>query len=435
MNRFKNHKHIASWLTVAGLVLTTVFSVSCLRSEEAYDVKESVGRRMALSVVVDDLDEIVQTKSILTDPNIETKVTSVTLAIYDSNNVLFDARDYTSGFDAMSYSFQPNETYRIFAVANMGPMASSFPSTYSDAGIQGITYTIPGYTTANTGVNTRGIPMAGTLTFVCGESDVTAIPLTRLLAKLNVHLECNWPGNIVSVKVKNLNAKLKPFGSSVASSSGDVLSEEEVEIPSTDISMGDFVFYVPENLQGTVAGITNPADKQGDDTDVSNPVNAKAAGASYIETVITGESAYSNNGTITFRSYLGDNATTDFNIIRNNRYAWSISYYPTGMANDDWKHDNEMSWKRYSFSRSWPSVVYWNTSGDLRTRVYADVYTNGVLINSSVSQSYSQLPSGLTYQWTITPGNNYILSPWYRYKYPALRLFLLLYPKPLKRPH
>lgn len=391
---------------LAGLGLALACAVSCVSREDDDLRWFERAPRTTLSVVVDDTESPVTTKSILTDPNIETKLTSLTVAIYNEDGSRFSVKDYTGGFDALDYTFEPDATYRVYAVANMGAMSSVFPSTWTEASMANIVYTIPGYTTASTGVNARGIPMAGSLLFVAGTSPDTVIPLTRLLAKLEVDLECTWPGDISSVKVKNLNSKLRPFGTSAATSYSDILAEQEIEVPATLKEKGTFVFYVPENRQGTVSGITDSRDKKSDGTGSSNPVNAKSDIASYLEVLVTGRNAYSVDGTITFRSYLGNNATSDFNIVRNNRYAWTIKYRPDGMTIDDWKHDNDLSWTRYRYTRNWPAFLYLGESRVFGLYCYRTVYDSGVVV---VDDEFAPTrPDYLDFTWEIDPSSRLV---------------------------
>ena len=60
----------------------------------------------------------------------------------------------------------------------------------------------------------------------------------------------------------------------------------------------------------------------------------------YLETVVEGTGIYV--GSITYRSYLGQDAISDFDIRRNSRYNWRIQYLKDGLQYNDWKHDNDL---------------------------------------------------------------------------------------------
>lgn len=394
-------------LPAAFALLLLCGALSCRWEQAGNPVHEDQRRtRTHFSVVVDDIQNMVQTKSVLTDGQIETKITSLTVAVYSSDGSLVEKKYLTSGFNDIQYLLEFDETFTVYAVANMGDMRASFPAAITgDTSLEGFIYSIPGYTSGDACINTRGIPMAGKLVYTVGGDNAGGegqIVMTRLLAKLNVSLQCHWPGTITSVKVKNLNARLKPFGNSAAASASDLLAEEEVEIPDTPVGSGSFVFYIPENKLGSVDGITSSEGKTRDDTGASNPVNAKADIATYLEVTVAGKTDFGADGSIRYRSYLGGNKTSDFNIIRNNRYVWTLEYEPDGLVHNDWKHENGMSWSRYTFTRSWPDYLYLNQSDNFVTYVHANNYVNGVLAPAT-SPDPENLPSGVEFNWEISP--------------------------------
>lgn len=180
--------------------------------------------------------------------------------------------------------------------------------------------------------------MAGALEYEPGVTPTTTIPVKRLLAKVTAVLSCDWNGaKIKSAKVYNMNKVLKPFGTSAASGSSDMLGFQEVQTAAgagTNSLTG--TFYVPENMQGTVSGITVSENKAGDK---NATVSANASKLTYLEVTVESEGKY--DGDIVYRSYLGNNATTNFDIQRNYRYVWTIHYKSDTVEdfNDDWKHD------------------------------------------------------------------------------------------------
>lgn len=293
-----------------------------------------------LSVAVQDAGERVTTRTLLTGSDIETRITGLTVAVYQRDGTRLDLRYCTAGFDQLDYTFEDGESYNIFALANMGDMSSAFPSTVS--GVEAITYSIPGYTLAQTGINARGIPMAGSLSYLATEGSNTVIPLTRLMAKLETQVSCDWPGVISSVSIHQLNGTLKPFGASAAASAGDILSDVEIDLPATAASEGAFVFYLPENLQGSIQGLASAPEKSRDNAGVLQP-----ALKSYLEVEVQGKTSDGYSGPVTYRSYLGNNDSDNFDIERNCRYRWTLSYSLDGIyGSSNWKRENGMSWSR-----------------------------------------------------------------------------------------
>lgn len=268
------------------------------------------------------------TRSLLTAPDIETKKTSITLAAY-AGGTLADCQHYTTALDAMVLELDPGLTYTLYALVNMGDMTASIPRSESD--LESLTYRIPSYTEGAESLAARGLPMAGTLEY---PGHGTVIPVERLLAKVTAHVSCEWEDAAIrSVRVCNLTRTLRPFGEAVMDEDWD---QQEFD-DGTGTASGSFVFYVPENRQGTIGGIQTSREKS---PDANDEVRARSDRLTYLETTVEGTGAIL--GTIVYRSYLGRNAVTDFDILRNARYDWTLRFLPDGLQYDDWKHDNDL---------------------------------------------------------------------------------------------
>lgn len=283
-------------------------------------------------------EEAPLTRSLLTASRVETKKTGITLAAY-RGGVLAEAAHFTSSLGAMPLRLEAGKTYTVYALVNMGNQVQALPAAESD--LSTFTYTLPGYTTAGSGINARGMPMAGSLSCTAG-SGSTAIPVQRLLAKVNVDIEVCIPGASISdVKVYNLNRSLRPFGTSRVAATGDLLGAQEVstgagsgenKATSTSGATGHFVLYVPENLQGDIGGIGSSREKN---PDLNATVDARLSRLSYLEVRVPVSGLYS--GSVTYRSCLGNNATSNFDIERNREYSWQLRYLEDGLQYNDWK--------------------------------------------------------------------------------------------------
>ena len=269
------------------------------------------------------------TRSLLTASDIETKRTAITLAAYEGGTLAASAH-FTTRLDDMVLELEPDRTYTVYALVNMGDMTSVLPR--SESGLSDVTYRIPSYTEGAGSLSARGLPMAGKLTWP-GHGSV--IPIQRLLAKVTATLTCEWDGAVIrSVRVRNLNRTLRPFGEAVREDDWD---QQEFQ-DGTGTATGTFVFYVPENRQGTIDGIQTSLDKN---PDRNGEVRARSDRLTYLETVVEGTGTIL--GSITYRSYLGQNAVSDFDIRRNAHYRWTLRFRPDGLQYDDWKHDNDLT--------------------------------------------------------------------------------------------
>ena len=298
-------------------VLAVLLLISCGRERQ-----EMVFRTLDLSF------QDLSTRSLLTAPDIETKKTGVTLAAY-AGGTLAAIGHFPTGLDAMALSLDPNKTHTVYALVNMGDMTASIPRSESE--LASLTYRIPSYTEGTESLAARGLPMAGKLTW---PGQGTSIPVERLLAKVTAHLSCEWEGAAIrSVHVRNLNRVLRPFGEAVMAEDWD---QQEFHAGAGTAS-GTFVFYVPENRQGTIDGIRTSREKS---PDANDEVRNRSSRLTYLETTVEGTGVYA--GTIVYRSFLGQNAVSDFDLRRNARYDWTIRYLSDGLQYDDWKHDNDL---------------------------------------------------------------------------------------------
>lgn len=269
------------------------------------------------------------TRTLLTVSNIETLKTGITLAAY-ADGSLAAAGHFSTGLESMALALEPDRSYTVYALVNMGDLSSMIPLL--ESGLTTFTYRIPSYTEGAESLSSRGLPMAGKLDW---PGSGTAIPVRRLLAKVTAHLSCDWDGAAIrEVRVRNLNRVLRPFGDAVREEDWD---QQEFQT-GTGSPSGTFVFYVPENRQGTISGIQTSQDKS---PDRNAAVKARKEDLTYLETSVSSTaSAYA--GEITYRSYLGGNETTDFDIQRNGRYDWTVVYHGDRTQDQDWKRDGDI---------------------------------------------------------------------------------------------
>lgn len=408
------HFHDNYGLTLAGALagLLGLALVSCQVAPEPRDAAPESAYQALTFGLLEEPEEGVATRSLLTASDIETKKTCITLAAYTGGR-LYGKQHYTSNLGAMTFSLRAGATYNIYALVNMGDMTASFGD--DESSVSTVSYLIPSYTSGSQSVATAGIPMAGFLEIAVtsSTSGTKAIPVKRLLAKVTATLSCDWTGAVIrSAKVWNMNGRLTPFGGALShgssravDASADILAFQEIHGTSNGTgSTLSATFYVPENMQGTVQGIANSSDKRPDGGNAT--VNAKRNILSYLEVLVNCSGSY--GGSITYRSYLGSNATTDFNIARNTHYAWTIAYHEDGLQDDNWKKDNDLSDNRYLNLTnpiwvepgdvvSWSGVISSNIAVSSITKTFSDgnVPYAGV-IGSSGSSSFTVSSAAVT---------------------------------------
>lgn len=149
------------------------------------------------------------------------------------------------------------------------------------------------------------LPMSARQSFSANQKTVIPVSLVRVTAKVQFSLTIapEVSGQIVLQTVQIVNAPRTVSYFSDNRAAGELLNYSKQNISGNTFSG---TFYVPENLQGVHASITDQKDK--------NPANAPA-GATYL--FIQG-TTYGRQ--VAYYIYLGGNNTGDFNIRRNRQY-------------------------------------------------------------------------------------------------------------------
>lgn len=267
----------------------------------------------------------------------DSKVTGITVAVYDNNTgLLHYKKHFSSGFDAMELPLRNDVVYNIYALANMGDQTGRIPASRSTL-LSEFTYTVPSYSD----VNGKGIPMTGRIDNYSAGGGVDAVfELRRLFAKVTLNVTTNYDGGtaggvkVTNLKVGNGNAVLSAFGSSRLTSASNRLGQEDY-VTNNTVNASSVVFYVPENLQGKIGSATSSHDKN---PDRNSAINAARNLLTYIDVSVTANSVY-YVGTIHYRSYIGADSKTDFNVEGNCRYMWNMTLTEDGLVYDDWKID------------------------------------------------------------------------------------------------
>lgn len=266
-------------------------------------------------------------RSALTSEGIEDKIESVSLFIYHNDRLIFS--DYRQGdFSEVKAELETGWEYDIYALINMGDMRGAMPADLSSEPAGELIWNIPSYRH----INEEGLPMAGRLEgFKAGEDSPT-ISLKRLFAKVCVDISFAYEGAAVKeVRILNLNGALRPFGTSCASTRSSIMADIE-----SDEGSGTYVFYIPENMQGQI-GTASDAHKKNPDLDPD--ISAKKDLLTYMEVDVEMDGQGGYQGCVTYRSYLGNSSTRNFDIRGNCLYNWRVTYLEDNLQYDDWKVD------------------------------------------------------------------------------------------------
>lgn len=260
---------------------------------------------------------------------------------YDAS--MIGVNDTTDDDSKKSYSlsvalYETSGDTKIYFVANVGP--DRFQKFSAGDGVPDSDVTLKSFEASTlafaseAAVSADGVlPMIGSYE---GSSVIASgtVQMKRLVAKISFSFSIDVPGtekftpSRVSLRsaascTRFLEHTL-PTGTTGlypdAASSDNFINYPAVSVSGT----GPFTYtwYVPENLRGVVAGL-EPSDK--------GPENAPA-GSTFIE--IGGDYQRGSALTdVTYTIYLGENASTDFNVVRN--YHYTVSSTIKGLNSRD----------------------------------------------------------------------------------------------------
>lgn len=377
--------------------IISVFSIaaimaaaSCSRKENYSDSPVGVEEPVACDVSFEAVPEefLPETRTVLTDSEIETKKTRIFLGAYQNGSLVCEKEFTVAGGDNLSqmkFKLEKSRTYTVYAIVN-APF-SGYPASESSLA----SMTMDCYNNMAVQGNSMGIPMAGSRTVTVGTSASSySIPVKRLFAKVSLTMSCNWTGAVISsAMVKNLNHSLKPFGSSAWASSTSSTSAYPLFIDSTtggSSSSMTTVLYVPENIQGTVSAFSgNSASSQ---KTFDNLTSYWKARLTYLEVEVSSTGLYS--GGRTYRVVLGADKLSNCNIVRNSVYNWTLAFDEDNLSVNNWKSEAD----------GWNDNRY--ITSDAEYFVEAIDYYNWTDIFSS------NLTSGqVQYTFSVPPGESY----------------------------
>lgn len=169
--------------------------------------------------------------------------------------------------------------------------------------------------------------------------DRIEVPLVRCVSKIS--LQCNFEAlnpdveiGIRSIRLKNIPKRVLPFGENRITDAALSIDGMSVESPDTDMLEEGVSFYQYENMQGTL----NP-----DNLEQSGKVVPEGSIYRSICSYIEMDAAYSSprkRGDILYRFYLGNDMTSNYDVVRNTQYSIVVRFNGDGGVNENtWRVD------------------------------------------------------------------------------------------------
>ncbi len=226
----------------------------------------------------------------------ETRIDDINLYLFPANGA--PARHvYAAAEHAVSLEL-PDGRYTLYAIANLGADSGQLP----EAEVQ----TLCSKWNPD-GSDSGALPMSAVRTFTVNGATQVGIELVRVVAKVDfsytVAADFRNSLSVRSVRLCNVPRFAAFFGEGRIDAAKECAATEAVPAGSDGYSA---VYYLPENLQGENTSIPGQEQK----------VESNAPEyATYI--LIEGEA---DGLHVAYRIYLGENNTSDFNIVRNRVY-------------------------------------------------------------------------------------------------------------------
>ena len=260
----------------------------------------------------------------------DSKISDLNIFVYSNGTLL--GEQYIIGQQTGSMEIAYRESYTYYVIANAGKDITA-PSDEEE--IKAYSYRL----TDMDSINGTGFPMAQSGSFHAADlgSEIT-VELERLVARIDFGINTeDCPGlHVKSVQLKNSPCDITPFTSSSAAMTvmpGDQATPNDIE----SINAGKRAsFYMLENCQGVLL----PNNKDQSKKVPENIPGNKAKLCTYIEVSATLDGAFGVEGPLTYRFYLGQDETTDFNIYRNTVNKITLTATKDGVNEVSWRVDN-----------------------------------------------------------------------------------------------
>ena len=268
----------------------------------------------------------------------DSEIRDIQIVVTEDDGSVFDVL-YSDSPSDLNFTGVVGRRYHIWAAANLGGKVEVRSLQDFTTGTRSIT---------KSGIAASGIPMFngpdGQEILLAGNSGPVTVRLTRMLARVDLNVDTRLldSGSLFSVQdVRMFNAinTYSPFTSSARQEHTGRIEYTFDNASASDVSTlnrgGTISLYAFENMQGTLLpGNTDPWNKV--------PASIGDAGdyCTYLEVDCT--YGYSDNE-VTYRMYLGKDATTNFDVERNTVYRVTLMPTETEIRGErgSWKVEAE----------------------------------------------------------------------------------------------
>lgn len=372
--------------TYAAASLLVTFLQSCDKAPELIPVTaQTASVRVSLSVGGEPA-----TKSSLTCQ--DDVIASYQVMAYNTRTGILECSIHSDETQMLRLLY--GQSYRFYAVANM----DRFEAPQYESGLQTLRLSVPSVES----VNRTGLPMAydgkGKDVYIGQPKLDVTLDMTRLVSRYTLRIDkgglSNFDYHIDKVQIKQAALDITPFTEgSVAQHYGDWDCSSDRDIIS--LNEGESVsFYTLENCRGVLLP---------DNGDPWAKVPSSIGEASLLCTYITISGLWSRpmvDGVLTYNLYLGQDATSDFNIIRNTSNDIVVELQGYGsISSSSWKVQRTFGTEGREIYFEQNDLTLWSDSSGINVGVvsnctdsYEFEYKNGAFLQSRVN--ITPLPDG-----------------------------------------
>ncbi len=307
------HLQFKKTLSAAGAAVIAASMLSCI----GYTDERETARTMDVTFHIV-ADGFTDTRSSFTWG--ENEIRDIQIVITKEDGSVFDVL-YSDSSSELGFTGNVGSRYHIWAAANLGEKVDVHDLQDFTAGTRSIT---------KAGIAASGIPMFngpdGQEIMLSDDSGAVTVFLTRMLARVDLKvdtrlLKMQSQFNVKSVSIYNAINTYSPFTPAVRQEHRGRVEYTFDSASSSDVSIlnrgGTISLYAFENMQGTLLpGNTDPWKK------VPSSLGDAGDYCSYLEV----DCSYGYDD-VTYRMYLGKDATENFDVERNTVYR--VTLMPT----------------------------------------------------------------------------------------------------------
>lgn len=318
---------------------------------------------------------------------------------------LLEGAVYAQATDRAGMKLTSGKKYTFYVLANTGQITAP----EKEDGMTGCVYGIEGMAD----FSSKGFPMASVKTAdIDGTSKEVDILLDRLIAKVDLKIDTgSLPGfKVTSAQLVNSPKNIMPFSAGSGATStiaGDRATADDI----ANLNAGKTAtFYMLENCQG----ILLPGNKDQWAKIPENIPDEKEKLCTYMEVSAELDGSSGVQGPVTYRFYLGQDETTDFNIFRNTENRITLITTEDGLDKVSWRIDNSrlspVSIPVIAVGAS-GKIFYTGSDGTLTQVTLGDsdwncvTYGNGKYIAVGDNGSIGYSTDGI--KWSITKKGTY----------------------------